>query len=626
MPVPHLRALVGAAALALVGACASPSETTPEPTSSKPAAVEPTVPEPTVPEPTAPAPTPAVVEPAPVVTEPTPAPAPPAPTSTTLRAAAVREGSIALLRQRDAPLLVIDGEPLPLVDGAFTRHPTGSAGIWADKPSDAETTIVLAATSLDEPLGAWTSTVHEPMRSAYTYDVYQRDGKEWQPQRLRKGLLVAYYAAFVERDGALLALRSWAADPAQQETESEEENPKADAYQAKLTRALARAKQQWVRIAGAEPAVVPEIPAGVTLVDSAVTTTADGTLMALAEETPAGGTQTVLLVWPPGQASAERAAVPELAKARLPTLVSSGEWALVGASLDGETGTEQSYVALGRGREWQRVPVSLPGRSSGVATISGAARMPDGEVWIALANRFEGGGDRQPVWRKPVEGPWQPVRLPAVGGKAFGPAKDWVRDGTYDDRGWVETERSRAATVPEQAPSLLFVGGAVWIVVEGQTAYEDVGEPPSRTVVLTNAPGTAPPQVLPSEWQLALERRNHALRGAEPGDTKCEGFALTLGPATLAKEAPALVTTLVAIKVPYAEGNDASTRAIYVAERKGKEVLVADAFADSPAQAVALREAVVAAMTAAGVPTQAVAADCRIPEIDRMVEMFDNGL
>jgi hypothetical protein len=619
MCMPHVRSLAGSATLALLGACTSPSETTPEPTASMP----------TTPEPSAPAPTPTPsipTTPEPTTPEPTTAPAPPPPTSTTLRAAAVREGPVTLLHQRDAPLLVIDGEPLPLVDGTFTRHPTGSAGLWPDRPSDAETSLVLAATSLDEPLGAWTSTVHELMRSAYVYDVYQRKGEQWQPQRLRKGLLVAYYAAFVERDGGLLALRSWAADPAQQETESEEENPKAAAYQAKLTRALARAEQQWVRIAGAEPAVVPEIPAGATLVGS-VTTTADGTLVALAEEMLASDTHTVLLMWPPGQASAERAEVPELATARLPTLVSSGEWALVGGSNDGETDTEQSYLALGRGREWQRVPVSLPRRSSSVTTISGAARMPDGEVWIALANRFEGGGDRQPVWRKPVEGPWQPVRLPAVGGKAFGPAKDWVRDATYDDRGWVETERSRSATVPEQAPSLLFMGGAVWIVVQGQTAYEDVGEPPSRTVVLTNAPGTAPPQRLPSAWQLALERRNHALRAAQPGHTKCEGFSITLGPATLAKEAPALVTTLAAITVPDdAEGDGASTRAIYVAERRGKKVLVADALAGSPAQAVALREAVVAAMTAAGVPTKTVAADCRIPEIDRMVELSSNGL
>lgn len=617
----NYRILVGPAALALLGACGSPSETTPAPSASMPATPVPATPVPAVVEPT-----PATPVPAPAVVEPAPAPAPPAPTSTTLRAAAVREGPVTLLRQHDAPLLVLDGEPLPLVDGTFTRHPTGSAGLWPDRPRDAEASLVVAATSLVEPLGAWTSTVHEHMRSAYDYEVYQRKGEQWRRQPLRKGLLVAYYAAFVERDGALLALRSWAADPAQQETESEEENPKAAAYQAKLTRALAGAKQQWVHIAGAEPVVVPEIPAGVTLVDGTAAITTDGTLMALAEETLADGTQTVLLMWPPGQARAERVEVPELAKARLPTLVSSGEWALVGASIDGEQETEASYLALGRGREWQRVPVSLPGRASSVTTISGAARMPDGEVWIALANRFEGGGDRRPVWRKPVEGPWQPVPLPAVGGKAFGPAKDWVRDATYDDRGWVATRRSPSATVPEQAPSLLFAGGAVWIVVQGQTAYDDVGEPPSRTVVLTNAPGTAPPQRLPSAWQLELERRNHALRAAEPGQTQCEGFSITLGPATLAKQSPALVTTLAAITVPDdAEGDGASTRAIYVAEREGQEVLVADALAGSPAQAVALREAVVAAMTAAGVPVAAVAADCRIPEVDRMVELPSTG-
>jgi hypothetical protein len=48
-------------------------------------------------------------------------------------------------------------------------------------------------------------------------------------------------------------------------------------------------------------------------------------------------------------------------------------------------------------------------------------------------------------------------------------------------------------------------------------------------------------------------------------------------------------------------------------------VLVAEAHAESPARADALREAVIAAMGAAGVTTEAVVSTCQIPAIARMV-------
>jgi hypothetical protein len=45
-----------------------------------------------------------------------------------LRPIALRKDPLALLRQHDAPLLVLDGEPLTFVDGTFVRHPEGSKG------------------------------------------------------------------------------------------------------------------------------------------------------------------------------------------------------------------------------------------------------------------------------------------------------------------------------------------------------------------------------------------------------------------------------------------------------------------------------------------------------------------
>lgn len=610
-------------ALASVAGCGSPSEPTPTPTAATPAptasegakAVTPAV------EPKA-----APAEPTPAPAEPTvaaPAPtelAPAVPTSSTLRAAAVREGAVELLSQRDAPLLVIDGEPLAFADGSFVRHAAGSRGLWPNEPTMAEQSLTLAAASLGDELGAWTSTVHEVMRSASFYEVYRRDAEQWVPVPLRKGLLVASYTALVERDGALLALQTWAADPLQEVgSESEEPDPKAAAYFTKVTRALARAKPQWVRIAGAPDVVLPEIPSGMVPSGTA-TTTPDGTLMALFEAPGAEGegTRPTLLLWRAGQAKAEPVEVPGLAKTRMTALGRSGEWALVGGTFDGSDAAEESYLALGRGSEWQRVPVTLPGRSSSAtATISGAARLPDGELWIALGNRFEGGGDAEPVWRKPVDGAWQPVPLPTVGGDAFGPADAWVRDTQDEDRGWVATTRSPSPLAPEQAIDLVSAGGAVWIVVQGQTAFDDVGAPPPRTVVLTNASGTAPPTVLPAAWELRLERRNHAVRSSQPGQTGCKSFAIVLGPPTAASS---VHEALVKLELP-AEGDDdpPTIRSIYTGQHDGVEVAVAEAHAESPAQATALRDAAVKAMEGLGAPHDEVAAQCPIPRLERMV-------
>lgn len=560
------------------------------------------------------------VEPAPARVEPSPTPAVPSEpiAAGPLRVVAVREGDIELLRQRDAPLLVIDGEPVAFVDGAFARHPVGSAGLWSATPPDSETTVTLAAVSLEEPLGAWVTVEHEGMRSASHYAVYHRDGQAWRQQKLGQGLIVGFHSAFVERDGALLALRGWAPEPNESNRHMDGEGPAAEAYEAKLDRALDRAEHEWVRIAGSETAVIPEIPANVG-VGRGVKTLADGSLVALAQESmPDGsGGSRMLLTWRPGKAEPERTELPEAKDTNLLSLASSDGWSMIGGATD-EGGT---YLALGGPEPWARVPVALPGRpSSASVAISGAARLPDGELWIALGDPFSGGGDRQPVWRKPVDGPWTPVVLPTVESDAFGPAEGWARDGTADERGWVSIQRTKEAFVPEQSLGLLSAGGAIWIVVQGQYATSDVGEAAQRTVVLTTAPGTAPPVVLPAEWTLALERRNHGLRATKPGRKGCEGFTIELGPAALAEGSPTLATTIAAVALDETEKTEpAKIVSVYVAKRGAGEVLVAEARAGSPARADALREAVLAAMSTAGVATDAVASACRIPAIERMV-------
>lgn len=484
--------------LALALACTPPVQ--PEPAKAEPATPQPATPEPTAAkaEPATPQPTtaePATPQPAKPETS-TPALLPPL----TLRTVAVRQGMISLLRQRDAPLVVIDGEPVPWVDDAFVRHPTGSKGLWSSAlPKDRDRSLTVAAVSLDG-LGAWTTTEHEIPRFSSYYEVYERKGDAWEQPPLRDGPIVAYYTAFVERDGALLALRSWAsdADEANELARIDEPDETSEARQAKLDRALEQAKQAWVRIAGDQAVVAPEIPAGTT-VHGDVTTTSDGTIVALASERvdASASSKTIALAWRSGEARPERIELPDEAQLQASTLGSSGEWVLFGGTTYEEgSPSMEGYLVVGRlGGPWTRVPVSLPGRSAPElpSYVSGAARLSDGELWIALSDPYLGGegstgmGGGPLVWRKPVEGAWQPVPLPKLRDAASGREHE-----------------------PYHATALLSTSDAVWVVVGAGAAYESAVKAPTLSAVLTSRPGAAPPTVLPSEAQLRRERSGRA--------------------------------------------------------------------------------------------------------------------
>jgi hypothetical protein len=88
------------------------------------------------------------------------------------------------------------------------------------------------------------------------------------------------------------------------------------------------------------------------------------------------------------------------------------------------------------------------------------------------------------VWRKPVDGEWQPVPLPKL----------------RDDASGRELE-------PFHATALFWAMDAVWIVVGAGAGYEDTVDAPTQSAVLTTRPGTAPPTVLPSEAKLRRERK-----------------------------------------------------------------------------------------------------------------------
>jgi hypothetical protein len=483
----HLHAtFLSLAVLAPTAAC----ESSPAPTAAAPveipsvaaAADPPPAPEPAAPV-EAPVPSPPVAA-APVEVSP-------------LRVVAVREGSVGLLRHRDTPVLTLEGEPVPWVDEAFTRRPSGGAGLSPEiLPFTTQDTLTFAG-DLDEPQGAWTTTARHYDRQDSTYATYHWKGGQWQPFERRKGVLLAHYATVVEREGAVLALQHWTIDPEQ------------DLGGKKVQRSLARATPGFIRIAGAE-LDVPRIPDG--LVVTTATTDERGTIFAVAREPGKDGWRdpTVVLAWPPGTREAQRVDAPDLDRAFGVRLVNDGEWTLIMGSIEnGEDEPSQAYLAMGRAGQWQRVAVSLPGRFANErASIVGAARAPTGELWIGLDELDE---DTPPIWRKPMGGEWQPVPLPTVGVEAFGPHEARVRDSADEERGWIDIERAPAGVEPMEITSVVGAAGAVWITGVLDLAYAtgDVVETPRRNVVLTSLPGIAPIAILPPAWELQLERRTH---------------------------------------------------------------------------------------------------------------------
>jgi hypothetical protein len=548
----------------------------------------------------------------------------------------VREGQALLLRQRDAPLLVVDGEPRTFRDGGFPPHPSGITG-W-EVPESFTPFRDTAGVSLDAPLGAWVTSEHYSLRAGPMYTVHQHEGERWKRIDLRKGLVTAYYAAFEERDGALLALRSWFPDPEEEANNTLGPDDLEAAYPAKLERAMAKTTQAWVTLAGPKSPSIPQIPKDMMLPGGA-TTTSDGTLWALAEaksraEVAAAATASVdeqaaaprprlgLLMWPPGQTNAEHVDVPGLADARDVALHGSGDWALV----TGATDTER-YLALGRGTEWQRIPVSLPiDANEPVVHLSAAARLPDGELWIALPY-LVAGGDGPPVWRKPVDGSWQPVPLPEVRSDLFEPSGQWARHPLSDQ--WIPSQRPQGALKLVEVPSLVWAANAIWLVAGASREQLDTDPIDSSaralgySVVLTTLPGDALPTLLPPTWQVRLEHRNERNRAAKPGQGDCSNFTIVLGPGSLVdpskpEHPPAFVSTLAERRSPPVEGSQPHIVSIYTTKRDAGEVLVAEAYAYGLAEATALRDMATRVMSDAGAATT-ITIECSIPFVERMI-------
>jgi hypothetical protein len=537
--------------------------------------------------------------------------APPSAPASPLHVVAVREGPIELLRDRDALVPVLDGEPLPLLDGVPTRGRDGSRGLGSSRHAYVFESPTLAfAGRLEPSQTAWLTAAQHFERATSVYEVYRNrnQGQGWELLDLRKGPLVAYYAAFVERGGALLGLRSWANDPEQDAFEFED--PRADVYVRAAKRATAKAGHGFVHLSGTKTAM-PKVPARMR--PFAAVASSDGTLHALAREHGKSGEEHVLmLVWPPGVSTAERVPLPG-AKAPELELSASGEWVLAfGADYDGEGG-RTSYLAVGRGTEWQQVPVSVPARAPDPpVTITGAARAADGELWITIGERWTAGAV-DPLWRKPSEGPWTSVPLPELDGW-FSRDEAVVFDAwDISNEPWLAMERPPTTTAL-RGTALVWADDAVWVVIEAGDAYgEDAGmiSQVPRSLLLSTRPAASAPATLPPSAQLRLEQRNHARAGVKPGTPECEELTLLLGAPALVDQQPGVVSAVAALQT---DGGDWSITQIYVGELDGAKVLAVGATALSPGGAAELHRAV--AKVTGFEPT----ADCRIPTFERMVQ------
>lgn len=524
-----------------------------------------------------------------------------------LHIVAERIGPMDLLQWGDEPILALEGEPLALVDGVPTRRTKGGSGlaprIWRS--------LTAPRFSLggdpQQPGGAWMTSAQHFDRTASVYKVYERVAQGWRALDLRKGLLVAYYSDYVERDGALLGLKAWASDPQQAHPEWDDSSPRAKKYRKRVERAFARAKPAWIRLAGAE-VDTPKLPEGVHPLRAV--STDDGALHALARIEHEDDSRLVMLVWPQGSTEATQVKLPgaldpsfELAMA------TSGSWALLWGLERDDEGKQQSYLAVGRGTTWERVAIELPDRSDDAPkNLVGAARTPEGELWIARGDPWRLEDNEPSIWRKPVEGPWEAVPYPETDAVPTSRAKQWVHRSFLSPGGlWAHVE-PRAVNVPPAHPTgLLWADDAVWIVLDVGEAYVGDEIPLRRTLLLTTKATDHPVVELPSAAQIDLERHNERAKTLKVGDYGCEEPSLLLGTVPEQQQQKALADKLLSI-----DSVD-PIRQVYMGTLDGAEVLVAPINVIS-SEVAAMKKAV------AKITDRPFQIDCRIPPLVRMVK------
>lgn len=603
MSRPHIVIAI-VATLALAVACDSSTAPSSEPVASP---SEPARPEPAKAEP-------AEAEPPPQGGVATPPPAkavPPEPApSSPLHVVVHREGSMQLMHLHGALAVVLEGEPLPIVSGVPTRGKRGSHGLPNLAGYDSRGSTFAVGGTLDPSGTAWVSTGSEADRTASSYWVHRNrnQGLGWQQVDLRRGPLVAYHLAYVERDGALFGLRAWEPYLSDAYYESSGESPSAIREWKAVERAMAKVSRGFVRLQGPE-VPTPEMPADARP-QSAVTTD-DGTIHLLSGDP---GSKEVVLVWAPEQQVAERVELPDY-DGNNATLVASGDVAMVmGWTKHGDD--DEPYLAVGRGTKWERVPLSLPARAPGASTsIVSAARAPTGELWIAFGEPYRSNVHEPSLWHKPVDGTWGPVALPRFGDDMFGREEGYVYDVSgMGSESWRKVPRPSLEGVEPKATALAWAEGALWVVLELGPAYDEEDGmlgPTRRHVLLSTGPASAGQSRLPSRSELHVERLEAIGRSGTPGKGECKRPAFVLGPATLVETRPELAP---AVRKTGEMLGDGPGVQIYVGRLDAAEVLVATARTDWPADVKKLRDALTEAVGAEPV------VECRVPELVKMVQ------
>lgn len=475
------------------------------------------------PEPTPePAPTPSV--------EPPPLPPEPSNASTKFHLVALREGPLDMRLWQGRPYLLAGGMPIAIdAEGRPQPNPQLIEGI-EPRPTMYVPMFETMAFGGSLEGEAWVTTRQPQNRAASEYDVYARSKGRWKRQKIEKGPIVEFHAAYVEREGALLGLRAYASNPLEDTFGFDEETPEATRFHRDFAAAMARAPQGFVHLSGPAPAALPELPRKLEL--SEAVQTRDGSLYALAkppqpvrnaaseegdegDEDEAPPPEFVLLVWPPGQRVATELALRGVTYGQL---FASGDVALVSDS-------EVLYVVAGTTLE--AIPLD------GVADeepITSVASSPAGDLWLVAgehpyARISDEGADT--LWFRAHPSPdnptpkWTKLSLPVPSGPIAAARERWVWD-PDNDLGWEKLERGQITARPA-AESVFYAQGAAWVVADIADVWgtERFNNNPRLVGVFSNVPTTHEPVEL-EPFDLMRVRQYAALgKRHVPGTAQC---------------------------------------------------------------------------------------------------------
>lgn len=478
---------------------------------------------------------------------------PPLPSGRMLQLApvVVRDGPLFLRGSGEHGYLLVDGEPREL----------GRTG--PKPPVPADLTAIRGRTSLDfrvddyveVPGGdAFSSTSSSDSRSGLVdAQLYRRSEGRWTAVDLQANGF-AYYDTIFLREGGVFGLQE-----------------------------LRGASKTFVRLGGVSTATLPVAPSTPPIEAPVVTT--DGSLYALQHRYRLDSDERIdppiLLFWPPGRAEPERITLPEVAGTSGLRLSASGADVLLFGS--------PRYLAIGRGRDWQRIRVVLPDGEEVGDSIDAALRTPSGELWITLDGDFL---SNHLLHRAPDKG-WTLVKPPALPA-ALNPELRWGFDGE-----WMEIERYDEGS--SIFTSLVWAAGRMWIMAEYPLAEVDGALPTlQRTVLYTVGEIGRGATKLP-----AIDRQwfDQATKDtSKPG--ACPFFSIVLGSdAKPTEDQRAALEELDAL----------AGTIVYVGELAGRRELVLQAFAMNEAEA---RQLVRDVGTALGTEVHA---DCRPRDLIEVV-------